>query len=204
MRTWSKVEPDFRLEQFDDESAASFIQSQMGGQAEAAYRMCKAPAMKSDFFRYCALFVRGGIYADAGTVYRRDLASLYGLGSRGVLLCRTQGRAVRLINGFMIVQKAGDPLLDLAIRSAMENIETKRSQSVWQVTGPGILRQAYNSERRDELFSGFEILRMHSPSVLRVITYHKGEYKKGERDWRRMQESSISIFDESAGDESNE
>src|SRR5437016_4495699 len=58
MQSWRKVEPDFKLEQFDSESAASFIQSHIGTEAEAAYRMCRAPAMKSDFFRYCALFAR--------------------------------------------------------------------------------------------------------------------------------------------------
>jgi mannosyltransferase OCH1-like enzyme len=204
MRTWRNVEPDFRLEQFDDESAAWFIQSQMGAEAEAAYRMCKAPAMKSDFFRYCALFARGGIYADADTVYKGHLASLYSLGSRGVLLRRTRGPGVRLTNMFIIVRKAGDALLDVAVRSAMENIHARKSQSVWQVTGPAILREAYKSERRAELFSGFEILGTHSRPVLQVIAYQKGEYKKGERDWRRMQEASISIYDEDAGDGSNE
>lgn len=196
MQSWRKVEPDFRLEQFNDETAASFIQSHLGARAEAAYRMCRAPAMKSDFFRYCALLVGGGIYADADTVYNGHLESLYNCGSRGVLLCRTQGPRIRLTNLFMIVRNAGDALLELAVHSAMENIQAMRSQSVWQTTGPGILREAYVSTRRAELFSGFEILRMHSPPVRRVISYKKGEYKKGERDWRRMKEAGVSIYNE--------
>ena len=198
MQSWCKVEPDFKLEQFDSDTAASFIQLHIGARAEAAYRMCRAPAMKSDFFRYCALFARGGIYADADTAYKGDLASLYELGSSGLLLRRTKGVRVRLTNSFMIVRHAGNPLLEYAIDSAMKNIHAKRSQSVWEVTGPGVLRQAYNSERRADFFSGFAILQMHSTPVKRVIAFQKGEYKKGERDWRRMKEAGVSIYQENS------
>jgi hypothetical protein len=126
--------------------------------------------------------------------YLGGLGALYRRGARGVLLRKTKGETMRLTNSFMIVKEPRDPLMRFAIAAAIENIMTKRSESVWDVTGPGILRRAYGSEQRNKLFNGFAILQMHSPAVRQVIAYKKGEYKSGPRDWRRMQEAGTSIF----------
>ncbi len=194
METWRGAEPDFRLEQFDDPAARKFIAEQIGAEAEATYLECRAPAMKSDFFRYCALYASGGVYVDAGTSYRGGLAELYAKGERGVLLRRTKGPAVRLINGFMIVKQPGDALMKFAIDSAIANIRSRRSEFVWDVTGPGILRRAFASESRSKMFAGFEILDMHSPPVKRVFQFLRRENKIGPLDWRRMQQTGETIY----------
>lgn len=194
MKSWRSVEPLFKLEQFDDSTARKFIADRIGADAEAVYLECRAPAMKSDFFRYCALYATGGIYVDAGTSCRGNLADLYARGDRGVLLRRTRGPGIKLINGFMIAKRTADPLMEFAIKSAIVNIRNRKSQSVWDVTGPGILRRAYASELRSELFSGFEILDMHSAPVKRVFAFLRREHKSGPLDWRRMRETRETIY----------
>jgi hypothetical protein len=196
MNSWLSAQPEFKLEHFDDSRARKFIADQIGSDAESAYLACRAPAMKADFFRYCALFASGGVYVDAGTVYRGGLADLYAKGDRGVLLRRTAGPAVKLINGFMIAKHRGDPLMKFAIDSAITNIRERKSQSVWDVTGPGILRRAHASEARPELFSGFEILDMHSAPVRRVFAFQRRENKIGPKDWRRMRDAGETIYAE--------
>lgn len=194
MRTWEGVEPGFKLEQFDDGTARKFIAERIGTEAESAYLECRAPAMKSDFFRYCALYATGGIYVDAGTSYRGGLADLYAKGNRGLLLRRTKGPGVQLINGFMIAKRPEDSLMGFAIKSAIANIRNRKSQSVWDVTGPGILRRAYISELQSELFSGFEILDMHSALVRSVFVLLRREHKIGPLDWRQMRQAGETIF----------
>jgi hypothetical protein len=94
----------------------------------------------------------------------------------------------------MIAKNANDPLMAFALHAAIRNIEERKSQSVWAVTGPGILRSAYVAEQSTHLFSGFEIVKMHSPAVRNVVQFRHGSHKSGPRDWRRMQEARESIF----------
>jgi mannosyltransferase OCH1-like enzyme len=56
--------PEFRFHLYDDEDCVKFIQEHFHPLVLWAYRSLKPGAYKADLWRYCILFVKGGIYVD--------------------------------------------------------------------------------------------------------------------------------------------
>ena len=70
MESWKKLEQSgFELQVFDESSAREFIRIHLGSRYEKAFDKCYHPSMKSDYFRYSYIFVKGGFYVDADDVY---------------------------------------------------------------------------------------------------------------------------------------
>jgi hypothetical protein len=70
MESWKKLEQSgFDLQVFDESSAREFIRIHLGSRYESAFDKCYHPSMKSDYFRYSYIFVKGGFYIDADDVY---------------------------------------------------------------------------------------------------------------------------------------
>lgn len=70
MESWKKLEQSgFELQVFDERSAREFILTHLGSRYESAFDKCYHPSMKSDYFRYSYIFVKGGFYIDADDVY---------------------------------------------------------------------------------------------------------------------------------------
>jgi mannosyltransferase OCH1-like enzyme len=70
LETWRKIETqgvDRLL--FDKRQARDFIYRKLGLRHLRAYDKCYHPAMQSDYFRLCYIFVEGGCYIDADDVY---------------------------------------------------------------------------------------------------------------------------------------
>ena len=70
MESWKKLEQSgFELQVFDESSAREFIRVHLGSRHVKAFDKCYHPSMKSDYFRYSYIFVKGGFYVDADDVY---------------------------------------------------------------------------------------------------------------------------------------
>jgi hypothetical protein len=68
--TWRKIE-DQGIERllFDNRQAGDFIFEKLGKRYKQAFDRCFHPAMQSDLFRLCYVFIEGGCYIDADDVY---------------------------------------------------------------------------------------------------------------------------------------
>ncbi|MBO9476492.1 hypothetical protein J7382_02990 [Shimia sp. R11_0] len=62
--TWTTACAQGSRHLFDRQSAAAFIAEHFGPREQKAFAACALPAMASDYFRYCALYVLGGLYVD--------------------------------------------------------------------------------------------------------------------------------------------
>lgn len=70
INSWKPLEDiGFKRILFDDESASRFIKQYFDPSYLEAFYRCKHPAMRSDFFRLCYLFICGGVYVDADDIY---------------------------------------------------------------------------------------------------------------------------------------
>lgn len=70
IETWRKTEEQgFERLLFDKQQARDFIHRKLGLRHMRAYDKCYHPAMQSDYFRLCYIFVEGGCYIDADDVY---------------------------------------------------------------------------------------------------------------------------------------
>lgn len=70
IETWTIIK-DQGIERFlfDKQQARDFILKSMGQRHVYAFDKCYHPAMQSDYFRLCYIFVEGGCYIDADDVY---------------------------------------------------------------------------------------------------------------------------------------
>jgi mannosyltransferase OCH1-like enzyme len=193
MNTWKLEQPGFLYRAFDAEAALTFITDNIGAEAGEAYRECKLPAMKADFFRYCALYASGGIYIDADTQNRGGgLRPLYDQLDRGMLFLRKANVA----NDFMIVKAVSDPLMRYAIDRAIVNIKSRKSNNVWEVTGPGILTALFHSAgtEKEMMFKGYSIYSVRD--IRKVMSFKWDlEYKKRDNHWVNYGDSGNSIFE---------
>jgi hypothetical protein len=70
IETWRALEEHgFEFSLFDYKIARDFIHRNLGSRYEQAFEKCYHPAMQSDYFRLCYIFVEGGCYIDADDVY---------------------------------------------------------------------------------------------------------------------------------------
>jgi len=70
MESWKRLEQfGFEIQVFNEKSAREFIRAHLGARYENAFDKCYHPSMKSDYFRYSYIFVKGGFYVDADDVY---------------------------------------------------------------------------------------------------------------------------------------
>ncbi len=70
MASWKILEQDgFTLEIFDVNSTREFIRTNLGSRFEKAFDKCYHPSMKSDYFRYSYIYVKGGFYIDADDIF---------------------------------------------------------------------------------------------------------------------------------------
>lgn len=70
LETWKKTEElGFKRILFDKHQARKFISQGLGPRYKQAYDKCYHPAMQSDYFRLCYIFLKGGCYIDADDVY---------------------------------------------------------------------------------------------------------------------------------------
>lgn len=70
MESWRVLERSgFELQVFDENASREFIRVHLGSRYEKAFDKCYHPSMKSDYFRYSYIFVKGGFYIDADDIY---------------------------------------------------------------------------------------------------------------------------------------
>ena len=67
----------FQRELFDDPAARAFIERHFSSDLVRSFDALPVGAHKADFFRYCYLFVRGGVYLDVKTQLVRPLQDIY-------------------------------------------------------------------------------------------------------------------------------
>lgn len=194
MRSWAD-DASFIYRRYDAPSAERYIADALGSRAAAAFRACAVPAMQADFFRYCALWQEGGVWVDADVLNGGRLPSVLSPIARGVLMTRKE----RVANDFLFVQNSRDTLLSSVIEQAIHNIERRISNNIWPVTGPGIITNLFNDERKKHLFNDFLIYRARR---FEGILKFKADlpYKSTESHWLRYNRPGApSIFRGDAG-----
>ena len=66
--TWKKHNPEYQFGLLDSNDREQFIQKHFEQDVVSAYQLIIPGAYKSDLFRYCYLWVEGGVYADIDTL----------------------------------------------------------------------------------------------------------------------------------------
>ncbi|CAG0996455.1 hypothetical protein GPROT1_03475 [Gammaproteobacteria bacterium] len=166
IETWRKTEEQgFERLLFDKHQAREFIRRRLGLRHKHAYDKCYHPAMQSDYFRLCYIFVEGGCYVDADDVY--DGAQIQHLFNDGRLkvqpLCYDIATNMMVspslftkpganteswifyFNNNPLIAGSGHPLIDRALAQATLSLErdvTNGLPEIQSTTGPGNLTKS--------------------------------------------------------------
>lgn len=127
--------PDLKHRLYDRDSASWFIRKHIGEREQRAFDAIAVPAMQADYFRYCAIVAKGGIYVDADFQCERPLDTLLARAPHALLLV-WEGH---LMNGFIMTRTSRHPCLSACLSFATENIELRRFTSPYRVTGPALM-----------------------------------------------------------------
>ena len=131
-----KNNPNFNYFLFDDNDCREFIKKHFKPDVLEAYDSLMPGAYKADLWRYCILFINGGIYLDIKyTPFN---------GFKFINLCESEHLVLDAdragIYNALMVCKPGNLILFKAIRQIVENVKNKYyGKCILSPTGPKLL-----------------------------------------------------------------
>jgi len=207
IKTWRKIEEQgIERMLFDKYLARDFIYKRLGLRYLQAYDKCYHPAMQSDYFRLCYIFVEGGCYIDADDVYNG--ASIQYLFSDGRLkiqpLCYDKETNMMVppsvftksgadstgwifyFNNNPLIACSGHPVIECALTQATLSLERSTMNGLPEIqstTGPGNLTKSI-----------FDIVTENAEIEHTLLVLHNWEdvarskwelsYRNDDRNWR--------------------
>ena len=140
--------PRFNYELFDDNECREFIKNNFNESVLNAYDNLKPGAYKADLWRYCILYIKGGIYI--------DIKYLPVNGFKLVNLIEKEHFCLDADNNgiynAIMVCKQGNSILKKAIYQIVENVRTKYyGQKCLDPTGPGLLSVYFTKKEKDNM-----------------------------------------------------
>jgi mannosyltransferase OCH1-like enzyme len=125
---------------YDENECSEFMKIYFAGRVFDCYNILVPGAFKADLWRYCILYLYGGVYIDAGlkcNIPFRDIIKNYE--SVWVKDIKNMG----IYNAFMYT-KPKNPLLLEVINSVCDRVEKReRGKNCLDVTGPYIFGEAF-------------------------------------------------------------
>lgn len=166
IETWTKAEEQ-GIERilFDKNQARKFIGRKLGARYKQAFDYCYHPAMQSDYFRLCYIFVEGGCYIDVDDVFngaqlqhlfrdsRLKIQPLcYDTATNQMVppslftkLGENASSWIFYFNNNPLIAGSGHPLIDHALAQATRYLEcdvTNGLKEIQSTTGPGNLTKS--------------------------------------------------------------
>lgn len=142
--------PEFNYYLFDDNDCREFIKKYFDNDVLYAYDTLIPGAFKADLFRYCVLYIMGGIYIDIKyhTVNNFKLISLT---DKEYFVRDIEVSGAGIYNAFMICKKGNQKMYN-CIYKIVNNVKNKfYGNSVFDPTGPLLLLTEFNKEELKNL-----------------------------------------------------
>jgi glycosyltransferase involved in cell wall biosynthesis len=135
--------PEFEYKLFDDEDCRVFIKEHFPEEVLLAYDALIPGAYKADLWRYCVLYIHGGIYLDVkiqlvdGLTFHSFVDKEYVV--RDGKIVKNGIEYASIYNGLMICKKKNPSLLNTIV-NVVYNVSTKfMGDNPWESTGPRLL-----------------------------------------------------------------
>ena len=146
--TWKIQNPHYTYHLFDDTEAGQFIKYNFDKEVYDAFNKLKIGAFKADLFRYCVLYINGGVYADIDTICMNNLDLFLKNNIEFATPIDFNTHPIwgkyNLFNAFMASIPRHPILLD-CINRVVYNVKNNiKPISSVDLTGPGVLGRATN------------------------------------------------------------
>jgi len=151
--------PEFEHRLFDDNDIRAFLTEYFNPDVLFAFNKLVPGAFRADLWRYCVLYIYGGIYLDIKYEPINNFKFLDIIDKEYVTLDRNHfGGALGIYNGFIIAKPNNDIFLKL-INKVIENVKSKfYGCNALQVTGPTLMGQImFPNKRFNEMCNSFNM-----------------------------------------------
>ena len=181
-QSWITKNPCYSYFLYDDDDCEKFIKEHFDDRVYSAYIRIIPGAFKADLFRYCFLYIYGGIYADIDTIclnpidsfLNRNIEFITPIDLNMSAFVEKQGNH-NLFNAFMGSIPRHPILLD-CINRVVYNVENNIDPiSKLDFAGPGLLGRAVNTflgNNETSSFTGKEGL--YNDKKIRLLHFERG------------------------------
>ncbi len=205
MESWRKLEQSgYELLVFNEDTAREFIKTNLGIRYKDAFDKCYHPSMKSDYFRYSYIFVKGGFYIDADDVYHgTPIDQLFDDGrlklqpfcydiETGQMISASKfvkpgvdkSSWIFYFNTTPLIAKRNHPILERVLLSATNALESfDELPEVQATTGPGILTQSIIDVIVHEKYPEETMMVLHDWESVSTSKWPLS-YRNDKRNWR--------------------
>jgi|TARA_R110000744_G_scaffold298632_2_gene408232 mannosyltransferase OCH1-like enzyme len=149
--SWKINNPLYVYKFYNAVDRINFLKKNFQSNVLKAYDTLIPGAFKADLFRYCVLYVEGGVYVDADTICLEPLENIIN-NSDSLLVVRDDPMAKKWLANAMIAVTPKHSLMWEAINKAVSNVESREERFYLDYTGPGLLGKCLNviSQRDQE------------------------------------------------------
>jgi hypothetical protein len=134
---FKKDNPEFEYILFNDAESREFIKTHFDRSVVKAYDSLKPGAFKSDLWRYCVLFINGGVYLDIKYAVNGDFRLIDLFNTEKYPLPMVVETSPLYVYTGLLVTPPRNPLYDICIRRIVENVENQfYGNSPMAPTGP--------------------------------------------------------------------
>ena len=206
METWKVLEDSgFKFELFDEDLAREFIKKHLGERFVQAFNRCYHPSMKSDYFRYSYIYVKGGFYVDCDDIYHgKSIDHLFSDGRLKLQPFCYDIETSQMISTSKFIKRGADnwgwifyfnttpliaprkhPIVEQVLLNAtiaLEDIQ-KELPEVQATTGPGILTTSIQEILSKEESPEGIMLVLHEWEEISTSKWDLS-YRNDQRNWR--------------------
>ena len=154
--SWKINNLTYQYKFYNAAERVQFLKKNFKSSVLNAYDSIIPGAFKADLFRYCILYVEGGVYADADTICLKPLDQYIKAGD-SLLVVRDDPMAKKLLANAFIAASPKHPLLWEAINKATSNIASREERFYLDYTGPGLLGKCLNIISQRDIESEYEL-----------------------------------------------
>ena len=182
------VNPEFEHFLFDDEDSRAFIAKHFDKEVLEALDLLVPASYKSDLWRYCVLYIHGGIYLDIKYILVNGFKFVTMTDKEYYIKER---KNIKGIYTGLMVCKAGNPILLKAIHQIVENVKNKYyGSNALDVTSTTLLGSYFSYEDISKLEFAYHIERQVIPVYRKKnqIKFHNQIVLEDYETYRQEQE----------------
>jgi mannosyltransferase OCH1-like enzyme len=188
-----KQNPELEYFLYDDNDCKNFIKTHFASDVVAAYNKLVPGAYKADLWRYCVMYIEGGVYLDIK--YKCvDGFKFIDIMDKEHFVLDTNGDwkpGTHGIYNALIIAKPRNPFFLKCIQSIVRNTQTNYYGFNWLYpTGPGLLGELYFGNINDNLSMADNFDLVHNNINKTVFIIYKNQIiLEGYPEYRMEQEA---------------
>ena len=146
IQKWNKINPEYQYKYYSNRECRTMIQDNFHEDVLEVYDTLLPGAYKADLWRYCVLYLYGGIYVDIAMVPSVPLRDIIDYNVEFISARDSPTNKSYLYNAFM-ASKPKHPALLQAIKYTIKNVNKRLYGNFYDtliITGPTVLGKAIN------------------------------------------------------------